>query len=328
MSEIRKNLRKVAAGAACLAGREAVIAMEADTISKNGRSSKSHTSRKYCLPILLICFLLVCCFNAQAQSNNQKVDVRLSGNVYQTQTIRTIDYGALELANAQREANRLENVKYTNEEERRKALEIASNPVKAYDYGFDNRYFCYGKDAKNSGFKQYTQTWRVPHSTLFIRAGEGRYENVSSDGITTEIEFYVPFYNKSKVDFDFEKFAKDFEKNAKMENIVVGQMNSSNSSGSDSIFVHNKDINRATVYGIKGFKSTLVWEDDYQYVITDNYQSYEIKSKKGMVIYFVKVRTYGSKKEVTFEQLEGRRYYLRQLIEKVISTATVDNMKY
>jgi hypothetical protein len=42
----------------------------------------------------------------------------------------------------------------------------------------------------------------------------------------------------------------------------------------------------------------------------------------------VKVRTYGDKDKTTFEELEGRRYYLKQLIEKVISTAMVYDMKY
>ena len=45
MSESRENLRKVAAGAACLAEREAVIAMEPETISKNGVSLKDQMSR-------------------------------------------------------------------------------------------------------------------------------------------------------------------------------------------------------------------------------------------------------------------------------------------
>ena len=30
------------------------------------------------------------------------------------------------------------------------------------------------------------------------------------------------------------------------------------------IFVHKKDFNRATVYGIKGYKSTLIWEDKFE----------------------------------------------------------------
>jgi len=40
------------------------------------------------------------------------------------------------------------------------------------------------------------------------------------------------------------------------------------------------------------------------------------------------VRYYGDKDEVTFEQIEGRKYYLKRLIEKIISTATVYNTTY
>ena len=46
MSEVRLDLRRVAAGAACLAEREdAVIAMGAETISKNTGELKIHKSR-------------------------------------------------------------------------------------------------------------------------------------------------------------------------------------------------------------------------------------------------------------------------------------------
>ena len=89
---------------------------------------------------------------------------------------------------------------------------------------------------------------------------------------------------------------------------------------------NKKDANRATVYGVKGFKGTLIWEDDYQYTITDNFYSWKLEGNG--IFNFVKVRTYGDKDEVTFEQLEGRRYYLRRLIEKVISTATLTKTKY
>ena len=40
----------------------------------------------------------------------------------------------------------------------------------------------------------------------------------------------------------------------------------------------------------------------------------------------VKVRYHGDKDDVTFEQLEGRRYYLKELIEKIISTAKVNDI--
>ena len=97
----------------------------------------------------------------------------------------------------------------------------------------------------------------------------------------------------------------------------VGELNDDAEFG--KFFVHKKDVARATVWGFKGFVSTLIWEDDYQYTITDNYSSYTPDN----ILNFVKVRYYGNKKEVSFEQLEGRRYYLKRLIEKVISTAAI-----
>ena len=269
--------------------------------------------------ITLIAIFVTFCATVQAQySSYYNVNVNRSGTVYEHKTITTIDYGALALANAQSEANRLENIKYSDEREKRISLEVASNPVKAYDYGYQSTAVANSKDSKSSGFKSFTMSYRVPHNSLFVQAGEGRFENVSSDGITTEIIFYKPFYNKEKKDIDVEK-------DVKMENMIVGQLNDNGSNG--KIFVHKKDINRATVFGVKGFKGTLIGEDDYEYTINDIFVSYDTSKKNG-VEYGVQVRTYGNKDEVTFEELEGRRYYLRQLIEKIISTAVVYDMKY
>lgn len=166
-------------------------------------------------------------------------------------------------------------------------------------------------------------SYRVPHNSVFVFAGAGRLENVSQDGITTEIIFNPPLYNIENIYEDL-KIEVDVEKNAKMENMVVGQLNDEIDG---KIFVQKKEVNRATVYGVKGFKGSIIWEDDYQYTITDNFQSYDPTITNG-VLYSVKVRTYGSKTEVNFEQLEGRRYYLRRLVEKIISTAMVYDMKY
>jgi hypothetical protein len=280
--------------------------------------------------IVSIAVIVTVCAITQAQYStyynvdvNKKVDVNqnvnVSGIVYEHQTITTIDYGALQLANAQNEANKLERIKYSDEQKRLISLEIASNPLKAYDYGYQNTFTIRGKDTKGSGFKSYTASHRIPHNALFVGTGNGRFENTSSTGITTEVIFYSPLYNKKKVDVNVEK-------DAKMEDVTVGQLNAVGPEGED-IFVHKKEINRATVLGVRGFKSTLIWEDDYQYVITDNFHSYDASEGNG-VRYFAKVRTYGSKNEVTFEELEGRRYYLRQLVEKTISTAKAYNMKY
>jgi hypothetical protein len=255
---------------------------------------------------------------------NQKVNANInqnlnvSGTIFENKTITSIDYGALSLANAQREAIRLENAKYADEQQKHISLEVASNPVKAYDYGYANNFSLKGKEAKSFGFKHFSVSYVIPNNTLFVPAGAGRFENVSIDGITTEIIINGPAYNTNKTVMDIEKFAK-------MDSTKVGQLNKG--ADGNEIFVHKKDLNRATVFGIKGFKSTLIWEDEYQNTITDNYNAYNPSEGNG-IFYSVKVRTYGNKSEVNFEKLEGRRFYLRQLIEKVISTAVVYDMKY
>jgi hypothetical protein len=276
--------------------------------------------------ILLLTFLITF-FKANAQYSEYytvKADINeninVSGHVHIKKNISTIDYGKLALANAQNEKTRLENLKYQDAKQKQISLEIASDPTKAYDYGFQFTYEKKGNEAKSSGFRKFKKSYRIPHSSLFVPSGAGRLENVSSKNITTEIIMFSPTYNKDLIEIDLEK-------NGKMENVEVGKLNERIGPNGESIFVHKKDLNRATVFGVKGFKSTLIWEDDYQYTITDNFASYDSSIGNG-VMYHVKVRTYGDKDEVTFEELEGRRYYLRRLIEKFVSTALVTNMKY
>ena len=281
---------------------------------------------------ILIPILIAVCTTAQAQYSNYynvdvnaniKKDVNVTGNIYEHKTITTIDYGALQLANSQRERNRLESIKYADERQRAYSLEIASDPVKAYDYGTPLTSALESDVAKKRGFnvgtflntKTVIISYQVPNTCLFVKAGAGRYENVSADGVTTELIFNGPTNNKTKIDFDVEKLAR-------MDSVKVGELNHNMGSEGQSIFIHKKDIRRATVFGIKGFCGTLIWEDNYQYTITDNYASYD-KNKADGILNSVKVRFYGDKDKVTFEQLEGRKYYLKQLIEKVISTASV-----
>jgi hypothetical protein len=257
------------------------------------------------------------------QNINAKINqnVNVSGNVNVNKNISTIDYGKLALANAENEKTRLENLKYADQQQKQISLEIASDPTKAYDYGFQNTFEVKGNDAKPYGFKRFKMSYKIPHKSLFVSAGAGRFENVSVDGITTEIIFSAPIYNKEKVEFDDEK-------NAKMEDVKEGELNEKmGPNGEDAIFIHKKDTNRATVFGVKGFSGTLIWEDDYQYTITDNYNSFN-KNEMNGVFYSVKVRYYGDKDDVTFEQIEGRKYYLKRLVEKVISTGQVWDMKY
>ncbi len=307
---------------------------------------------------------------------NQNINKNVNVRGYVNQTIRTIDYGALANANAKREKTRLEKQIYDNDQDRIRTLDIANNPVKAFDYGQrTNLKINTSKlnDYKHTNFKKFTISYMVPHSSLFVFAGQGRLENVSEDGIITEIIFSPPWYNKYnhkivshkeyqewknseiekekvkirmpkkrdyKTSFEYnralQQFNRDKNKNifpilnmedqAKMHDLKVGGLNVLDNITGDEIFVHKKDVNRATVYGVKGFKGTFISEDNYQYMITDNYNSWDLKGNG--IYYFVKVSTYGDKDEVTFEQLEGRRYYLKRLVERIISTASVTDIKY
>ena len=280
---------------------------------------------------ILLLILIIAYSTANAQYSgyytiNQNVNaninknVNVSGNVNVNKNISTIDYGKLALANAENEKTRLENLKYADEKQKRISLEIASDPTKAYEYGHQNTFEVKGKIAKKYGFRKFKMSYRIPHNSLFVSAGAGRFENVSIDGITTEIIFNAPFYNKEKIELDIEK-------KAKMDSVKVGQINEKISPNGDAIYVHKKDVNRETVFGVKGYSGTLIWEDDYQYTITDNYMSHN-KNEGNGIAYSVKVRYYGDKDEVTFEQIEGRKYYLKRLIEKIISTGQVGDMKY
>ena len=102
--------------------------------------------------------------NAQIYSNyyniNKKVDVNVSGSidvnqkVNVTKTIKTIDYGQLALANAQKEKNRLEKLKYNSAVAQKKILEIIDDPINAYKYGRTS-YISYNKeDCKKMDLKK------------------------------------------------------------------------------------------------------------------------------------------------------------------------------
>ena len=96
-----------------------------------------------------------------------------------------------------------------------------------------------------------------------------------------------------------------------------------NNSG-DSVYCHKKEVVKRLVYGHKGFRSTIIWEDDYEICITDNYQSLFRD-----VLYEVTVRYKADKNSaLTFEDLEGRRFYLSKFIDKNIATRRLTNMVF
>jgi hypothetical protein len=260
---------------------------------------------------VLFCFLSLFSFSQYSYYYNayKSVDVnqKVSGN------INTIDYGSLSLANAQRERTRLENLKYNDNREREICLEIASNPLKAFDYGeFGSSHF---KD--KNGFKKFTFSYKILHPTLFTSIGPGTYQNLSSDGINTQIFIYFPNHYNNII---------NIEDTMKFETNKVGEINEVflKDYGLTKVFLHKKDLERTTVFGIGGFVGTRIWEDNYQYVISDSYQSFSNDN----IRFFILVKYSGNKKDTNFEKLEGRKYYLRRGIEMMISSASITDYKF
>lgn len=271
-------------------------------------------------------------YNVNTNSNvnvSANVNHNVNGSIFEYKTINTIDYGALQLANAQREKNRLEQQRFADERQKQMALEIIENPIKAYDYG--SWFTISTKDKKkwnkedlkkikeNTGFKDFRVDYVLPNGLLFTLLNAYQLQNISSEGIKTEIYIYPPFYNKNKNIIDIEK---DFEKSEVGKEIE--QPDDENKIR--KVMFHKKELNRATVYGIKGYRSTYVWEDKYEDGITDNYMYYSENLGNGFQV-FIKVRYYGNKSEIDFEKLEGRRYYLKPLIEKIVSTAKISDLE-
>lgn len=248
-------------------------------------------------------------------SNNKQVNANI--NLTSKSTITSIDYGSLALANAEREKTRLQSLQYANELEKQRALEIAINPMKAFDYGNDNLYVLKKDQAKIRGFNKLSWFHKIPHNTLFIPfvAGMGwSYRNVSENNVKTEL-FMEGILYINGLEKGLEKdginglILSSPEEYSKFDNVKVGQMN-----GND--FIHKKELKKAKVFGVDGFKSTLIYENEYELVIAD----YFIASIDGSIL-STNVQYKGDKGEVTFEELEGRRYYLKRLCEQLIATS-------
>jgi len=245
-------------------------------------------------------------------------NVNVSGNV--NKTVTTIDYGALANANAIREQNRLANLQYANEREKQAVLAIAKDPSKAYDYGTDNHWKLKSKEKKILGWKKPLKYMyhKMPHESLFIRSGSNgyTYENTSQDGVTTQIIIYN-IINVDKIREVNPDFNTNFEEVYEYANFTEGELN--DLGGGSESFLHKKDIDRANIGGLSSFCGTLIWEDKYEKTITENYSVIGFNNKESYLI-AVKVRYKGDTDEVNFEQLEGRRYYFKPFVKKLIST--------
>lgn len=267
--------------------------------------------------------------NIKLKSNiNINKNVNVSGNV--NKTVTTIDYGALRLANAQKERNRLESVKYSDNKQKNQALEIASNPIKAFDYGTDNSWVMDKKQARLSGFSKGTVYYhKIPNKSLFSSMGGYKYRNESEDGIVTEIEFgdvryifgmtgYLKLSKDKKREIfnswqpilgNTEKFVKN-----QVKKLEVGKLTK------DGQYTHKTDINKAKIFGQEGFVYSWFYEDDYEYVIKDNFHLF---LANGFAVN-VGVRYRGDKDKIDFEMLEGRRAYLDRLCKQIIATAKIN----
>lgn len=262
------------------------------------------------------------------QNVNVNKNVNVSGTVNQNvnKTVTTIDYGALAAANAQQEANRLNAMQYTDSRDAMIAKEIAADPFAAFKYGTRKS----SKLARiqtnkipvlvESGHrgKKVVWNWTQPNKMLFSAPFTNRFRNTTADGaVLCEIEVNAPFVysfaqsNYGKVEYpDYTYLAKGIAEDVKKTGEVWVDSNG------EEYFTHKTEVSRATVYGIKGYRSTWIYETDYEYVIKDNYYS-----DQDGIVFSGGIRYSVEKSRGTFEDLEGRRYYLRRLGEEIIATA-------
>ena len=247
-----------------------------------------------------------------------EVKVKSEVEVEVNKTITTIDYGALAQANALAEKNRLEKIRYNDDISRSRALEIASDPLKAFNYGRDNNWELKRKDDRY-GIKSCIYYHKIPHKSLFTSTSGYTYRNESLDGVVTIIDFdargYLPLANQEHPGSEYFGRTEDFIK--EKGNWEVGTRYTSKG------FIHKNEINRATVFTHNGFFQTLAREDDYEKIIEDKYV---VITKNGF-FYSVIVTFKGSKNSVTFEQLEGRRYYMGRLCRQMVATAKFKDIK-
>tara|TARA_B110000305_G_C19317436_1_gene577208 strand:+ start:179 stop:1078 length:900 start_codon:yes stop_codon:yes gene_type:complete len=261
---------------------------------------------------------------------NSEVNATIDQNVNVNKTVTTIDYGALILANAQREKNRLESRIYNDAKLKNQAIEIANNPVMAFDYGTDNNWVMKKKRAQNLGFSKGTRYYhKIPNKILFSRINNDyRYRNESDDGVVSEIHFgsvQNRFTSASFLDArkEVQEENRSFLKRisgSNLESFLKKRKGKSvGTVDSRGLYTHKEELDKAMIFGKKGFKQTYFTEDDYEYMIRENYL---FSNNDGLVIQ-VSVKYNGNKKEINFEMLEGRRAYFKRLFNKMIATASL-----
>lgn len=254
----------------------------------------------------------------------QKIDadVNINQTVSGEVTYKTIDYGALAKANALKEKTRLESSMYENEKERRRSIEIAQDPLKAYTYG---EWKWQKVSKKENGYDNRWIYFKLPHRALFKQSGYG-IDNTSEDFVITRLSVNYPqifekkHFNKTigkdlppiiEKLFEYPKPAEF----CKMPFVNVGDKLDFNNDGVEEYF-HKKEFSRSRIFGKQAYVSTIYCEDDFEIFIKDIY----VAVSDGKI--FSTTATFsGDRNLVNFEQLEGRRFYFKNLIAELFSTA-------
>ena len=265
---------------------------------------------------------------------NKKVDV--SGEVNVNKTVKTIDYGALAQANAISERNRLNRMKFENEKAKEAVQAIIANPLAAFDYGqrgtikIPTDVKRYGiKDGYNWGYKKFEWSFTVPHNYLFqVVQAQGlgfSFQNISENKIRTTFDLWGQFdvqginSNKKKVrNFDQRAdFYNEITSLLDPDKLRSNVLSEKNDAGKviDGQYVHKVEVSRTSVCGCDGFRSTKVLEDEFEKLIVDRYRCSDGKR------FFYAIAKYRANNDVSFEEIEGRRFYLITLIDKVVSTS-------
>ena len=230
-----------------------------------------------------------------------KKDVNVSGNITHNHNITTIDYGKLAYnANAEKERIRLEKIKYNDEKERLiENPEIIDDPKLAYKYGTKK----YGQTkksiAKFYGFKKLEYQYTLLNKHLFNRIdGESGIVMSNVDkNIITEISLGIPYNYSGMISYkdnstqdvachfereffginfcaEYPECGSRFILKRGVENFIKANYHLSTESEIDMLngaYLHKKDISRIRIYGKPGYLLTLIYEDDYEYIIHDTY---------------------------------------------------------
>lgn len=260
---------------------------------------------------------------------NVNQNVQVDQNVKTVSTIHTIDYGELAKANAIAESNRLKRQEYYDNRAKQISIDIAKNPINAYTYGNPRLYITLKSWAKNRGLTpKYGVFYVAPSEALFTSYKYNAFRNTSSSGIVTEFSIELPFdlpvYAKEKVlnlySEEELKWYRSWSKNPRSAALNEQLEKGGNYSWG---FLHETDLYTAKVYGKEGFRGTLKYEDEFHIYIEDTYVA-DLFPYGGVL---VRATYKGDKRKNTFEELEGRRYYLSPLIEKTIANAVYPRTK-